>query len=298
MRKISARIGVPSHFQLASLSRRNIVGMGMSPQTPEPHVATACRILAARGRQPPEPISVEDWKFSPQTEEEAYLAQDYFVKNCAALNYGNPVGFKIGATNQGARDGLKLPQPFYGVLFQGLSSRNGSTIDASRMFLRVVEPEIALELSHDIDASTGPVDAEAVKKATARVFPAIEVVDSVFGSRWKELGGLNVIADNGAHGQWIRGEGNADPSKFDAEGVKVTLEVNGKLEREGSGAAVEGGAFAGTAWLANFLASRGVPLRKGSVISTGTTTVPWMANAGDNIVVKFEGLGEVQLSFQ
>ena len=154
-------------------------------------------------------------------------------------------------------------------------------------------------MAENVDATKAPVTGAQIRAACARVVPAIEIVDSCFGPKWKEAGGLNVTAENGAHGRFILGGGHeAAPASFDAEGIKVQILVNGKVEREGSGAAVDGGAFEATAWLANQLGARGIALRKGDIITTGTTTVPWVGNAGEDVVARFEGLGEVSIKFE
>jgi 2-keto-4-pentenoate hydratase len=244
-------------------------------------------------------IALEAWKHAPSAESEAHAAQEEFVK---LGGFGRRIGWKIGATNQGARDALKLQQPFYGQLFDSLATTQVAgpvLFPAGKFYQRVIEPEIALVMAEAVDASKGPVTADMIRAATARVVPAIEIVDSCFGAKWKEAGGLSITAENGAHGRFILGGGHeAAPAGFDATGIKVEIAVNGKVEREGTGAAVDGGAFEATAWLANQLALRGISLIKGDIITTGSASVPWIGNAGEEIVARFDGLGEVSIRFE
>lgn len=257
-------------------------------------IATATTLLSSR--QGHLPIMKDQWQYSPENVEAAYRAQEAFI---AACGFGNITGYKIGATNAGARAILKLQDPFYGVLFDKLTMKSGVTLKADSMFLRVIEPEIALQLDDDLVVRAGkPITADDVKAATGKIFPAIEIVDTPFASSWKDMGGLNLIADNGAHGLFVLGEPSTDIDAFDPLNLKVSLSVNLELKAEGKGSNVDGGAFAATAWLANTLAQRGVTLQKGQIITTGSKTVPHVAKANEAIVASFEGVGHVELNFE
>lgn len=252
--------------------------------------SAAAALLEARQSTPRKAIA--SWDLTPKTLEEAYAVQNEMAKA-----YGARAGWKIGATNKGARDGLGIQKPFLAPLFARLCHMPDDYVfPASQHHIRVIEAEVALILGSDLPASQD-VTGEHVRAATATVVPCIEVVDSAHGSEWKARGGLNVIADLGAHGRWIRGTGEADPKTFDALGVKIKLTVNGKQEREGVGANVDGGCFDATAALARELATQGIALKKGDVISTGTVVVPWPASAGETVVCEFSGLGTAQVRF-
>lgn len=254
--------------------------------------ATAQMLLAARSTH--RVIPLNSWKHTPSCLSEAYAAQAALL---AAAKYGKRTGYKIGATNAGARQTLRLFQPFYGVLHESFTLPNSCIFQASALYQCLVEPEVAIVLGEDVDASQAAVDANRLRAATAKVLPAIEIVDSPFGDRWKEAGGLNLIADNGAHGRFVIGVGSADAATFDSVGIPVTLEARGRVQREGTGAAVDGGCFEAAAWLANTLGASGIALRKGEILTTGTKTVPWPGKAGEEVVARFAGLGTVAVRF-
>lgn len=241
-------------------------------------------------------IPLKEWQHTPASIDQAYQVQEEYL---ATAQLGPRIGYKIGATNAGARAGIKVDEPFYGVLVASLATQDNAAFSAAQLYQRLVEAEVALVMGEDLSAVGGkPVTAEMVRAATETVKPAIEIVDSPFGAEWKESTGLNIIADNGAHGRFIVGSGTAPAAGFDAEGLKVELFVNGKLEREGAGKAVDGGAFAATAWLVNTLAKRGLGLKRGEIVTTGTTIAPLPANAGDEVRAVFNGLGTVTIRFE
>jgi 2-keto-4-pentenoate hydratase len=50
-------------------------------------------------------------------------------------------------------------------------------------------------------------------------------------------------------------------------------------------------------WLANHLAQRGIGLKPGDIVTTGTCITPAAGAPGDQIVAEFVGLGRVTLAF-
>jgi len=227
----------------------------------------------------------------------ATIAEGYAVQAALVQASGLPqCGWKIGATNAGAREMLGVDGPFYGVLLDTLSSDSPSRFAASGMFQRVVEPEIALQIDVDLDPSAAPFDAAAIRRAVRAVLPAIEIVDTPLAAGLKS-GGPSLIADGGAHGRWIKGAPAAGWRDLDLIAHRVTLAVDGAVVREGSGGNVEGGPFAATAWLANALAAAGSGLKAGDYVTTGTTTQPVPAAAGQTVLADFGALGTVEIRF-
>lgn len=232
----------------------------------------------------------------PETVADAYSIQDAVVALRVSELGAGRIGYKIGATNQAARDLLGVEEPFFGVLFDSLTTTTPASIPAASLITRVVEPEIAIELAADLDPAAAPFDAAAIRAATRALMPAIEVVDTAYAA-WNTAGGPSLIADNAAHGRWIVGPAVTDIDGLDPAAVAVTLTVDGRIEREGVGANVDGGAYGAAAWLATALARRGIGLKAGDRITTGTATPPIPAEAGQTVVADFAGLGRVEIAF-
>lgn len=235
---------------------------------------------------PPEPDRLSD------------LARGYAVQDALdaliRARGAQPIGWKIGGTNAAARQRLGLGEPFFGRLYDAVTEASPAAFPALPGFFRVLEAEIGLRLARDLPPEEAPFDAGRIAAATAALLPAIEIV----GSRlepWAEAGAPFIAADNGAHGCWIHGPALEDWSGFDPMEGEVTLSVEGGEEVTGAGRNVDGGPFGAAAWLANALAARGLGLRAGDYVTTGTVTTPVPVGAGQVARADFGRLGVVEV---
>jgi len=205
------------------------------------------------------------------------------------------IGYKIAATNPAAREHLRISEPFYGRIYDGMTSMTPATLAFAADFQRVHEPEIAIRIGQDLDPSRAPFDAAMIIAAADSVLPAIEIIATQF-TPWMQAGAPNLVSDNAAFGHWIMGAPVSDWSRLDLLDATVTLTVNGSVAATGKGRNVDGGAFAACAWLANALAGRGQGLKAGDYVTTGSVTPPVAAAAGQAIVADFGELGRVELA--
>ncbi len=88
-----------------------------------------------------------------------------------------------------------------------------------------------------------------------------------------------------------------DWQSIDLAAQAVRLSVNRQVLREGTGANVLGHPLNALIWLANMLSSRGLGLQAGQYVTTGVTTVVYMAERGDEILAEFGPVGSVTLGF-
>ncbi|MEM6624104.1 MAG: hypothetical protein AAF674_17920 [Pseudomonadota bacterium] len=260
------------------------------------HEETTARALLSL-RDGAKAIPLADWRNqgnAPTSIAGGYAAQDALTDILTGERGQHPIGYKIGATNQMARDMLDVSEPFYGRLYaeQVDGGTNLTIIEGVHL---VAEPEIAVELKRDLDPSEAPFDAETIAQATGALLPAIEVIVSCLDP-WTQAGGPTIIADNGAHGLWIPGQPVTDWSGFDPLDAPIAVSIDGAAPTIGRGGAVDGGPFAATAWLANALAARGRGMANGTRISTGTVTPPIPLKKGMSIQADYGALGKVSLT--
>lgn len=256
---------------------------------------TARRLLD--NRTAGQPIANADWHASglaPAHQAAGYAAQDAMTAILTELG-DTVIGYKIGATNQTARDLLGVSSPFYGRLYDISSVETPGEMDLIEAVHKVAEPEVAIRLGQDLDPSGGPFDAATIEAATQSLHPAIEIITSPFDP-WMEAGAPTLIADNGAHGAWVVGEAITDWSGFDPLEGLIHVQVSGMELLTGKGGAVDGGAFGAAAWLANKLAEQGRGLKAGDYVSTGTVTPPIKLVRGQRIEAAFGPLGTVSLT--
>jgi len=233
----------------------------------------------------------------PVTASDGYAVQVGVVDRIIAAHGGNRIGYKIGATNDSAREMLGAREAFAGVLLSAFRHASPHRIQARDYHVIVVEPEIGLRLGEDLPLTGAPYTPERVARAVDGAAPAIEIVTSPFPV-WNEAGIGCIVGDNGAHGCWIHGEFDQDFRRLDLEDLAVTLTVNGAVQREGTGRNVEGGPMIVLAWLANFLISMGESLKAGDIVTTGSATPVLLGDAGQDIVADFGDLGQCRLSIE
>ena len=201
------------------------------------------------------------------------------------------IGRKIGVTSKAVQDMLGVHQPDFGTLTDAM--RSGPVMPIStRLIQPKAEGEIAFVLSRDL---CGPgVTPEQVLAATATVHPCFEIVDSRIEG-WK-IGIEDTIADNASSGMFVVGAG-VSPVGLDLEGCRMDVWKNGGHLSTGYGRAALGSPLASVAWLVNTLGRRGVPLRAGEWVLSGSLVPLEPVRAGDQVALSIDGIGGVEVAF-
>ncbi len=224
---------------------------------------------------------------------EAYSIQDGLIDSLGST----VIGWKVGASNAKAQEMLQTDEPFAGRMLGETTQESPATFPEGEFFSPGVEVEVAFELAKDLPAGNS-YNREQVLGAIATVYPAIEIVDSRYKAGLK-AGITQIIADNGAHGAFIRGVGVTDWELIDRANSAVTLSVNSTLKTSGvSSNATGGDPLDSVIWLANDRAVRGDGLKAGDIISTGSccAELVW-PKTGDHVRAEFSGIGSVEATF-
>ena len=203
------------------------------------------------------------------------------------------VGHKIGLTSTAVQEQLGVSEPDYGVLLDTMEILDGSVVDRESYVAPRVELELAFRLRERL---IGPgVTADDVRRATAVVHPAIELVDSRIVD-WR-IRLADTVADNASSGAFVISQLSFTLDELDVAGVHVTLYKNGEVLEHGCSDAVLGDPCEAVAWLANALGALGEPLESGEIVLSGACTRMVAASANDRFRGVFEGLGELSLNF-
>ncbi|MDX2102909.1 MAG: 2-keto-4-pentenoate hydratase [Alphaproteobacteria bacterium] len=226
----------------------------------------------------------------PQTPAEGYRIQEMLAER---LGYGI-VGWKIGATNPGARKMFKTRSPFASRLFKTRLMDSGASLPGAAMRMRGIESEFCLILASSLPPRANAYSAAEVMAAIGGVRAAFEVVEPRW-TDWLAAGIASVIADMGGNGQVVLGDGVDGLPKTDLSECLVEFEVNGDSKARGAGIATEGSPVNALLWLANKVRT-GPGLEAGQIIMTGSCTGLFKAAPGDRLRARFEGLGEVALT--
>ncbi|MNN08189.1 2-oxopent-4-enoate hydratase [compost metagenome] len=106
-----------------------------------------------------------------------------------------------------------------------------------------------------------------------------------------------MIADNTSASRYVLGSRPTAVEGLDLETLGVVMEKNGQVVEVGAGAAVLGNPAEAVAMLVNMLAERGQVLPAGSVVLSGAITAAVAVAAGDNVLVRADGLGTTSMRF-
>lgn len=221
----------------------------------------------------------------PATREEAYAIQD------ATLALIGPIaGWKVGAKGPGA-------EPFCAPLPAACLLPSAARLQGPAWVLRGIEVEVAFRVGRDLDIGKQVLAREDLAFAFDAVLPAIEVVETRLAN-WKDSPALAQLADLQSHGALVLGEARElrEPG-IDLRTTAAQLFQNGRQARSTVGGNPAGDAWRLLAWLASHCAARGLPLRKGQYVTTGSCTGMVFSRPGDAVHGGIDSLGEVRVSF-
>jgi 2-keto-4-pentenoate hydratase len=202
------------------------------------------------------------------------------------------VGRKVGLTAKAVQAQLGVNQPDFGVLFDDMEIADGGVLLASRTLQPKAEAEIAFILASDL--AEPDVTREQVAQSVAEVMAAIEIVDSRIAD-WK-ITFADTVADNGSAAFYVLGTERKPLTGLDLWTCGMALEVNGEVVSLGAGAACLGHPLNAVTWLAQTLAARGEPLRKGDVVLSGALGPMVPIKPGDFVEASIGGLGSVSFT--
>jgi len=227
----------------------------------------------------------------------ADVAQGYAVQRESAQAQGAvpPAGFKIGATTKRMQEYLGLPHPAAGFAPKASLNAGGLSVPFSQFLGVGVECEVGVRLGADLPF--GPTSRAAAQAAVAEVFPAIEIVEKRYGDL-AALGTPTLIADQVFHASGVLGAPAANWRALDLGSMRGEIFVNGTSRGAGHGRDLLGHPFEALAWLAGSGAAEAFSgLRAGQVVWLGSVTPPIWLEGPCEVIVAFEGLGQVSVRF-
>jgi 2-keto-4-pentenoate hydratase len=226
----------------------------------------------------------------PRNLEEAYAVRDRLIE---LLDW--PVGgWFCACTNRYIQTLLRLDEPYYARLLADFIKPSPATLASEEFPPILLECEFGFRLSQDLPTRSAEYTRAEVESAIDTVHPTIEVVAGHL-ENWPAQDVFSVIADNGTDGALIVGTGRTDWAELDLINMSVELTVNGKQQRQGTGANVLGDPMNSFVWLVNALSRDGHGMRAGELSNTGTATEIFWTEPGDSIRAEFVGLGVVDL---
>lgn len=226
----------------------------------------------------------------------ATLAEGYAVQDAMAALVGQPIfGWKIAATSAAGQKHIGVTEPLAGRLFADFVLRDGASLPAAPLQMRVVEAEFAFRMGSDLGPRAGKYEMDEVCAAIADLHLAIEIPDARF-EPFDKIGPAQIVADDAFASWFVLGPKVKSWAEIDLPNQPVRVWKNGQIAAEGKGANALGDPRLALTWLANERATRGVGLKAGEIITTGTCITPLEIDPSDAIVAEFAGLGRVSVT--
>ncbi len=214
----------------------------------------------------------------------------------AALMADTQVGWKVGSTSKEAQAKLATDEPGAGPLFARYCYTSGEDVAIFSAHRAYVEAEFAFRLSRDITGADA-ADHATLSKCVASVIPSIEVVGSRYRNGLDGIGRELITADGGANMAFVVGSDVLDHPLDTLSSQVVTLDVNGRRVASGCGERALGHPLNVLQWLVSHCDHRGLSLREGDVITTGTCTGLVSVAPADRVTASFGALGNVHATF-
>lgn len=199
------------------------------------------------------------------------------------------IGYKVGATNEGAQKLFGCDAPFHGPMFEQEMLAPSADIPLRDGILGG-EAEFAFLCGKDF-----PTDANLTTGDLPELIKSCHIAVELVGRRTKGAGLPSLhsaIADYGANVAFIPGPAIDNWSSVDLATVAVKAQTNGTETNAGAGSAVLGHPLNSLLWLHNSLLAVGNNLKAGDWVSTGTC-LGVIAPVAGSVEIEFTDCGTI-----
>jgi 2-keto-4-pentenoate hydratase len=229
---------------------------------------------------------------SPRSLAEGYEIQSAFIEAWP----DKLAGWKIGATSHVTMQRFGVSEPIYGPFFARDVHTSPATPAIGSLQHMAIESEFAYRLGRDLPARGTPYTREEILDAVDAIIPCFEIVSPRF-VRIPFDDVASAVADCMLNAAMILGTPITDWRGIDAARHPVTLHIDGLVTGEGNGSDCLGDPRNVLDWIVEKLRARGISLKKGEILSTGTCTGIVPLKKDQTAVADFGPLGKVEVRF-
>lgn len=206
-------------------------------------------------------------------------------------------GWKIAAIKPRMQKALRTDRPIYGPVYEQFVHPSPCVIDR-HLLHPLVEMEYVAFLGSDLPARKAPYVVDEVAQHVSSVHPAIEIAECRFihDDAFPPLAAI--LADGAGSGSISYGPSIEDWMERDLLTATATLTKNGTDLRRASAQVSVGHPLEPLTWLANELSAKGIGLRQGQLVSTGSLAGMVLAEPGDHFVGNFGDFGAVEFRYE
>ena len=227
----------------------------------------------------------------PATISDAYDIQERYV-TLLREKHGDAVGYKVGLTSAAMQNFCGIDHPIAGVVLASRVYESGAGVRRADFGRLGLEFEIAVRIKSDVPVADGPCTAEMIAPHIDGVCAAIEIVDDR-SADYTNLDVLSLVADNSWNAGIVLSE--FATTWPDLEAVLGRATKDRAAIGEGFGRDILGHPFNSAAWLATQLNSRGVGLKAGQVVMTGSVMKTVFPEEDANYRFELGGIGVVEV---
>ena len=221
---------------------------------------------------------------------EAYRLQDTLRE--ALLARGERLaGWKAAFTTRAAQEANQLDEPGCAFLLASGVLASRAEVSFARFSGLAVEAEVAFVMRTDL-AGPGVTPARAAT-AVEGALPALELVDFRYSGK---AVGTDVIAE-GVYAVAIVLGALTPITGLDLALEGLVYEHSGTIAATATAAEVMGNPLNSLAWVANHLGERGLGLRAGDIVMTGSVSKLLRPKAGDTVRATYTRLGSTSVRF-
>lgn len=222
--------------------------------------------------------------------EPADVAQAYAIQDATLARIGSVGGWKVAARAPGL-------EPTCAPLPAACLLPDGAVLRGAGWRLRGIELGVGFLLGADLPARAVPYTPGELAALVGAVLPVIEVVETRLVD-WLGAEPLAQLADLLSHGTLVLGAPRPiDAAWFDLAQVKAELHFDDQPVARTVGEHPSPDAAFLLSWLANHAADRGLPLRSGQLVTTGSCTGLLFASEGCSVRGEVAGLLPIGLQF-
>jgi 2-keto-4-pentenoate hydratase len=225
-------------------------------------------------------FSSEDTLIAPLNETEAYHVQDIVARDLGPI-----CGWKVGASSSSAT-------PAAAPLHAASIFTEGDTLPASTCRFLGVEVELAFRLGSTLNDSSRIYTRADILDAVASVHTALEILDTRFAEPNSQHPLLH-FADQQNHGALIVGPALPDWRSHTFEQADIRLTIDGKTAFNSVITPPPGDVLRLLVWLANHACQRGIPLKDGDIVTTGSLSGTIYVPHGTSVLGEIADIGRI-----
>jgi 2-keto-4-pentenoate hydratase len=250
-------------------------------------------IHRAKKPLPPTPAEI-----SGASVDDAYAMQEA-LQMLLIPERGPIAGYKIALTTPVMQQLMGIDHSIAGAIFAKTVHRSPAVLRHADYRRIAVECEIAMQLGADLEPRAKPYAAAEVADAVEACMASIELIEDHGCDEYKRVGGRGLIANNAWNAGCVLGPAVTRWRTLDLATIVGRLAINGsEIGRGRGGDVMNGHPLHALAWVANTVAQRGRPLRRGMIVQTGSVVATQWPKPGDTVTATFAGLGEASATFR